>query len=57
MNRLFSGDYPRSPLLSAALLLIFLALALGPFLFDGIRTFSMLGMMCVFIIVVASSTG
>ena len=54
MNRLFSGDYPRSRLLSAALLLIFLALAFGPFLFDGIRTFSMLGMMCVFIIVVAS---
>ncbi|WP_353222765.1 branched-chain amino acid ABC transporter permease [Salinisphaera sp. C84B14] len=54
MNRLFSGDYPRSPVLSAALLLIFLGLALGPFLFDGIRTFSMLGMMCVFIIVVAS---
>ena len=54
MNRLFSGDYPRSRLLTTALVLIFLSLALGPFLFDGIRTFSMLGMMCVFIIVVAS---
>ena len=33
LNRLLSGDYPRSKLLAAVLLAIFFALALAPFLF------------------------
>ena len=53
-NRILSGDYPRSRALSALLVLIGVCLALGPFLFPGVRAFSMLGMICVFIIVVAS---
>lgn len=53
-NRILSGDYPRSRALSALLVLIGVSLALGPFLFPGVRAFSMLGMICVFIIVVAS---
>lgn len=53
-NRILSGDYPRSRALSALLVLIAVSLALGPFLFPGVRAFSMLGMICVFIIVVAS---
>ena len=54
MQRLLSGDYPRSRALTALLLIIGASLALGPFLFPGVRAFSMLGMICVFIIVVAS---
>ncbi|HEX5678811.1 MAG TPA: branched-chain amino acid ABC transporter permease [Alcanivorax sp.] len=54
LNRILSGDYPRSRALSALLVLIGVCLALGPFLFPGVRAFSMLGMICVFIIVVAS---
>jgi len=54
MQRLLSGDYPRSRALTALLLIIGVSLALGPFLFPGVRAFSMLGMICVFIIVVAS---
>jgi branched-chain amino acid transport system permease protein len=53
-NRILSGDYPRSRALSALLVVIGVCLALGPFLFPGVRAFSMLGMICVFIIVVAS---
>ena len=35
MNRLFSGDLPRRRALGAALLLVFVALALAPFLTAG----------------------
>lgn len=51
---LFSGDFPRSRTLTAILLIILGALAFGPFLFPGVRAFSMMGMICVFIILVAS---
>ena len=54
LNRILSGDYPRSRTLSVLLVVIGLCLALGPFLFPGVRAFSMLGMISVFIIVVAS---
>ncbi|OEY66277.1 branched-chain amino acid ABC transporter permease [Marinobacter sp. X15-166B] len=54
LSNLLSGDLPRSRRLTAALLAILLALAFGPFLFPGVRAFSMMGMICVFIILVAS---
>ncbi|AFT70166.1 Branched-chain amino acid ABC transporter, permease protein [Alloalcanivorax dieselolei B5] len=54
LKTLLSGDYPRSRPLTVLLLLMFLCLALGPFLFPGTRAFSTLGMICVFVIVVAS---
>ena len=54
LNAIFSGDTPRSRPLTAILLVILVCLALGPFLFDGTRAFSTLGMICVFIVVVAS---
>ncbi|MBU4609611.1 branched-chain amino acid ABC transporter permease [Achromobacter sp. GG226] len=54
LNTLLSGDLPRSRLLTALLLVILVCLAAGPFLFDGTRAFAMLGMICIFIIVVAS---
>ncbi|SFR68482.1 amino acid/amide ABC transporter membrane protein 2, HAAT family [Marinobacter daqiaonensis] len=54
LNRILSGDYPRSKPLTALLLIIVVSLLLGPFLFDGIRAFTTLGMICVFIMVVAA---
>lgn len=54
LNRLLSGDYPRSRPLTVLLLIIVVSLALGPFLFDGVRAFNTLGMICVFIMVVAA---
>lgn len=54
LTTLFSGDSPRSRSLSVVLVVMMAALALGPFLFPGVRAFSMMGMICVFIILVAS---
>lgn len=54
LNRILSGDYPRSRPLTALLLIIVTCLVLGPFLFDGIRAFTTLAMICVFIMVVAA---
>lgn len=54
MSAILSDDFPRSRLLTALLVIIVLALALGPFLFPGTRAFTTLGMICVFILVVAS---
>lgn len=54
LNRVLSGDYPRSRPLTALLLIIVTCLVLGPFLFDGIRAFTTLAMICVFIMVVAA---
>lgn len=53
-HTVFSGDMPRSRLLGGLLAVIFICLALGPFLFNGTRAFAMLGTICIFIIVVAS---
>lgn len=54
LNAVLSGDYPRSRWLAVALVLIVISLALGPFLFPGTRAFATLGMICIFVIVVAS---
>lgn len=54
LSTLLSGDYPRSRTLMAILAIIMGVLAFGPFLFPGVRAFSMMGMICVFIILVAS---
>ncbi|MFT8276358.1 branched-chain amino acid ABC transporter permease [Kerstersia gyiorum] len=54
LQNLLSADFPRSRALVALLLLILCCLAFGPFLFDGTRAFTMMGMICIFIIVVAS---
>lgn len=51
---ILSGDLPRSRVLSVLLTVIIIALVLGPFLFSGTRAFNTLGMICIFIIVVAS---
>lgn len=54
MDWILSGDYPRSRILTALLVAIFVGLGLGPFLFDGVVAFRTMGMICIFIIVVAS---
>jgi branched-chain amino acid transport system permease protein len=54
MNRLLSGDLPRSRALSALLLLIFLGLAFAPFLTAGARPLNTAATICVYIVLVAS---
>lgn len=54
LTSILSGDFPRSRTLTVALLGIVVSLILGPFLFPGTRAFATLGLICVFIIVVAS---
>jgi branched-chain amino acid transport system permease protein len=54
MNRLLSGDLPRSRILSAMLVAIFVALALAPFLFPGTRPLDVAARICVFVLMVAS---
>lgn len=51
---ILSGDFPRSRLLAGILIIIVLGLALGPFIFEGTRAFATLGLICVFIMLVAA---
>jgi len=54
LNKILSGDLPRSRTLSATLLLIFLGLALAPFLTSGARPLNTAATICVYIVLVAS---
>lgn len=54
LARILSGDYPRSPILTAALLLILFVLATAPFLFTGAQPLNVAAKICVFILLVAS---
>jgi len=54
LNRLLSGDLPRSRLLTVALIVIFVGLALAPFVFPGTRSLNVAAKICVFIVLVAS---
>jgi len=54
LNRLLSHDQPRSRWLAATLLVIFVVLALAPFLFPGAKSMSVVSKMLVFILLVAS---
>jgi len=54
LNRLLSHDLPRSRWLAAALVLIFFALLLAPFLFPGAKALNVAAKMLVFILLVAS---
>jgi branched-chain amino acid transport system permease protein len=51
---LLSGDGPRSRVLTAMLIAIFLALALAPFLFPGTRPLDVAARICVFVLLAAS---
>jgi branched-chain amino acid transport system permease protein len=52
--KLFSGDLPRSRVLSALLLVILLGLLLAPFLFSGARPLNTAATICIYIVLVAS---
>ncbi|MFA6312834.1 MAG: branched-chain amino acid ABC transporter permease [Sterolibacterium sp.] len=54
LNKLLSGDFPRSRILAALLLAIFLGLALAPFIVSGARPLNVAATICVFIVLVAS---
>src|SRR6185436_14641383 len=51
---LLSGDFPRSRILTAMLVAIFVALALAPFVFPGTRPLDVAAKVCVFVLLVAS---
>jgi len=54
MKRLLSGDLPRSRVLAAILVLVFLGLVLAPFIFPGTRSLNVAAKVAVFILLVAS---
>ena len=54
LNRILSGDLPRSHLLVVMLLAIVAALALTPFVFPGAKALNVAAKICVFIVLVAS---
>ncbi len=54
LDRLLSHDLPRSRLLAALLIVVFVALALAPFLFPGAKALSVAAKALVFILLVAS---
>ena len=54
IQRLLSGDLPRSRALGAALVLVLLGLALAPFLTSGARPLNTAATICIYIVLVAS---
>ncbi len=54
LKRLLSNDLPRSRLLAVLLVALFLALALAPFLFPGVKALSVAAKILVFVVLVAS---
>jgi branched-chain amino acid transport system permease protein len=54
LTRLLSNDFPRSRILAAILLLVFLALALTPFLIPGVKALNVAAKVLVFVVLVAS---
>jgi branched-chain amino acid transport system permease protein len=54
LNRILSGDMPRSRILSALLLGILFLLAFAPFIFPGAKAMNVAANVCIFIVLVAS---
>jgi branched-chain amino acid transport system permease protein len=54
LARILSGDYPRSSVLTAALLIVLFTLAFAPFLFSGAQPLNVAAKICVFILLVAA---
>jgi branched-chain amino acid transport system permease protein len=54
LTRLLSNDFPRSRVLAVILVLLFLALALTPFLIPGVKALNVAAKVLVFIVLVAS---
>jgi len=54
MNRILSGDYPRSKVLAVLLVAVFLGLAAAPFVFPGVKALNVAAKVLVFVVLVAS---
>jgi branched-chain amino acid transport system permease protein len=54
LNRVLSGDLPRSRVLTVVLIAIVAALALAPFVFPGAKALNVAAKICIFIVLVAS---
>ncbi|MBU1816871.1 MAG: branched-chain amino acid ABC transporter permease, partial [Gammaproteobacteria bacterium] len=54
LNRLLSNDYPRSKILAAILLALFVGLALAPFVFPGVKALNVAAKVLIFVVLVAS---
>lgn len=54
LNRILSGDMPRSRVLNVLLPVILILLAIAPFVFHGARAINVAATICVFIVLVAS---
>jgi branched-chain amino acid transport system permease protein len=54
LNRLLSGDLPRSRVLAVLLVALLIALAFAPFIFPGVKALSVAAKVLVFIVLVAS---
>jgi branched-chain amino acid transport system permease protein len=54
LERVLSGDTPRSRVLSVLLIVIVAGLALAPFLFPGAKPLNVAAKICIFIVLVAS---
>jgi len=54
LNRVLSGDLPRSRILTLLLIAIVAGLALAPFVFPGAKALNVAAKICVFIVLVAS---
>ncbi|NIF85722.1 branched-chain amino acid ABC transporter permease [Comamonas sp. Tr-654] len=54
LNRLLSGDLPRSCILALMLLAIFIGLAVAPFAFSGVKALNVAAKVLIFVVLVAS---
>lgn len=54
LNRLLSGDLPRSRILAVVLLAIFIGLAIAPFAFPGVKALNVAAKVLIFVVLVAS---
>jgi len=54
LRAILSGDFPQSRILSAVLLVIFIALAAAPFLFPGTQSLNVAAKICYFVVLAAS---
>lgn len=54
LNRLLSGDLPRSRILALMLLAIFIGLAVAPFAFPGVKALNVAAKVLIFVVLVAS---
>jgi branched-chain amino acid transport system permease protein len=54
LHAILSGDLPRSKLLAAALIVVFVSLLLAPFIFPTVNALNVAGKVCIFILLAAS---